>query len=171
VIPKNVGVLPGVVQQIHQQPVSRHGLLVLTRGCERQRIFHQVRKSSTHSWNSFPSSLPSPARIPLVFIHPGLVGTLAGGAAGRLDLTEGFRETGLEVEVDRPLTILRGASRHLTIVYAATLTGGTFRPSAEVSDVRFVRSGEWPEGMRKDHESVVSDHTKWCAHSLRVAAE
>jgi ADP-ribose pyrophosphatase YjhB (NUDIX family) len=69
-------------------------------------------------------------------------------------------ETGLEVEVDEPLIVLRETPWHLTIVYAARLTGGTFRPSAEVSEVRFVRPGEWPEGMRKVHETVVSDHMK-----------
>ncbi len=68
-------------------------------------------------------------------------------------------ETELEVEVCGPLTIQRETPRHLTIVYAARLTGGRFRPSAEVSEVRFVRPGDWPAGMREDHRALITDQS------------
>ncbi len=67
-------------------------------------------------------------------------------------------ETGLEVQVSGPLAIQRETPRHLTIVYAARLTGGRFRPSAEVSAVRFVRPGDWPAGMREDHRALIEHH-------------
>ncbi len=45
--------------------------------------------------------------------------------------------------------------RHLTIIYAARLLGGEFRASDEVSEARFVRPGEWPEGTRADHKALL----------------
>src|SRR5690348_10043417 len=57
-------------------------------------------------------------------------------------------ETGLEVRVLGPLTVQRESARHLTLVYAARLIGGRLRSSAEVSEVRFVAPGAWPEGLR-----------------------
>jgi 8-oxo-dGTP diphosphatase len=64
-------------------------------------------------------------------------------------------ETGLVAEVLAPLTIQRETPRHLTVVYAARLVAGTFRPSAEVSEVRFVSPGAWPEGLRPDHRVLI----------------
>jgi ADP-ribose pyrophosphatase YjhB (NUDIX family) len=64
-------------------------------------------------------------------------------------------ETGLTVAVIAPLTVQRESARHLTIVYAARLTGGRLRPSSEVSEVRFVAPGAWPAGMRPDHRALI----------------
>jgi 8-oxo-dGTP diphosphatase len=64
-------------------------------------------------------------------------------------------ETGLTVEVLSPLTVQRESPRHLTIVYSARVTGGTFRPSVEVSEVRFVAPGAWPVGLRDDHRALI----------------
>lgn len=65
-------------------------------------------------------------------------------------------ETGLEVEVLAPLVVQREESdRHLTVIYTARLVGGTFRPSAEVSEVRFAQPGALPPGMREDHRAVL----------------
>jgi ADP-ribose pyrophosphatase YjhB (NUDIX family) len=60
-------------------------------------------------------------------------------------------ETGLAVRVLAPLAVQRETPRHFTIVYAARLTGGRLRSSTEVSEVRFVVPGAWPDGMRADH--------------------
>jgi 8-oxo-dGTP diphosphatase len=64
-------------------------------------------------------------------------------------------ETRFAVEVIAPLTVQREGSRHFTIVYAARLAGGTFRPSAEVSEVCFAGPGEWPPGLREDHRVLL----------------
>src|SRR5579864_459646 len=53
-------------------------------------------------------------------------------------------ETGLTVEVLAPLIVQRESPRHFTIVYAARVTGGTFRPSDEVSEVLFAVLDAWP---------------------------
>ncbi len=64
-------------------------------------------------------------------------------------------ETALEVEVTLPLTVRLEERAHLTVVYAARLVGGTFQPSAEVSEVRFIERGAWPEGLREDHRALI----------------
>lgn len=64
-------------------------------------------------------------------------------------------ETGLTIEVLGPLTVQQEGPRHLTIVYAAEVTDGAFRSSAEVSEVRFVASGDWPVGLRDDHKGLI----------------
>ena len=68
---------------------------------------------------------------------------------------EMLEETGLTVDVLGPLTVQRESPRHLTIVYAGRVTGGTFRPSAEVSEVRFAAPGAWPVGLRDDHRALI----------------
>src|SRR6267143_1354811 len=60
-------------------------------------------------------------------------------------------ETTLDVEVLAPLTVQMESPVHLTVIYGARLIGGTFRPSAEVAEVRFLEPGIWPEGLREDH--------------------
>lgn len=53
-------------------------------------------------------------------------------------------ETGFAIAIERVVTIHSGfALPRLTIVYLARVTGGAFRPSAEVSEYRFVA----PEAM------------------------
>lgn len=66
-----------------------------------------------------------------------------------------WEETGLTTEVLAPLTVERERPWHLTIVYAARLVSGAFRPSAEVSEIRFVTPGSWPEGLRRDHRALL----------------
>ena len=64
-------------------------------------------------------------------------------------------ETALDVEITHPLTVRLESPAHLTVVYEARLVGGTFRPSAEVSEVRFLERGAWPEGLRDDHRALI----------------
>jgi 8-oxo-dGTP diphosphatase len=67
-------------------------------------------------------------------------------------------ETDLTIAVLGPLTIQRESPRHLTIVYAARLTGGRPRSSREVSEIRFVTPGAWPDGMRPDHRVLIQQY-------------
>ena len=64
-------------------------------------------------------------------------------------------ETGLSIAVVGPFTVQRESPRHLTIVYAARFTGGRPHSSTEVSEVRFVTPGAWPDGMRADHRALI----------------
>jgi len=69
-------------------------------------------------------------------------------------------ETGLRVHILAPLAIQREAPRHLTVVYLARLDGGTFRPSGEVAEARFIPPGQWPAGLREDHEALILQATR-----------
>ena len=69
---------------------------------------------------------------------------------------EMLEETGLTVEVLAPVAVERERPWHLTIVYTARVTAGAFRPSAEVSEVRFVVPGAWPAGLRDDHRALLA---------------
>lgn len=64
-------------------------------------------------------------------------------------------ETALDVEITHPLTVRLDSPAHLTVVYAARLIGGSFRPSAEVSEVQFIERGAWPQGLREDHRALI----------------
>jgi 8-oxo-dGTP diphosphatase len=64
-------------------------------------------------------------------------------------------ETGLELDVLGTLTVQLESPVHLTVIYDARLTGGTFRPSQEVSAVKFVSPGEYLPGLREDHRRLI----------------
>ncbi len=65
-------------------------------------------------------------------------------------------ETGLEVEVTGLAAVQRERPQHLTVIYTARVTGGEFRASAEVIEAQFVEPGDWPAGMREDHQALVA---------------
>ncbi len=67
-------------------------------------------------------------------------------------------ETALEVEVTAPLTVQVSGPGHLTLIYKARLIGGTFQPSGEVPEVRFLERGTWPAGMRADHRALIETY-------------
>ncbi len=68
-----------------------------------------------------------------------------------------LEETGLQVEVLAPVAVRRERRNHLTVVYTARLAGGTFRPSEEVSEIRFILPGLWPDGLRADHQRLIEE--------------
>lgn len=69
-------------------------------------------------------------------------------------------ETALDIAVTHLLAVQSEASAHLTVIYEARLIGGTFRPSAEVSEVRFIDRAAMVEGLRNDHRALI-DHFGW----------
>ena len=73
----------------------------------------------------------------------------------RAVVREILEETGLHVEVQVPLVVQLDSPIHLTVIYEATLSGGTFRPSREVSAVRFITPGESLCGLREDHRQII----------------
>ena len=84
-----------------------------------------------------------------------------GEDPGQAVVREVLEETGLRIEVIAPLMIQRERAAHLVVIYAARLVAGTFRPSEEVSEIRFVDPGAFPPGVREDHRAViaaVADH-------------
>lgn len=79
----------------------------------------------------------------------------------RTIVREILEETGFVIEILGPLTVQRESPRHLTIIYGGLPVSGMFKPTVEVSNVRFVVPGEWPAEMRADHCAFIvtfSDH-------------
>jgi len=70
-------------------------------------------------------------------------------------IREVLEETDLAITLLGPLAIYLEDRGHLTAVFAARLSGGTFRPSAEVSEIRFIEHGHWPDGLREDHRVLI----------------
>ncbi len=64
-------------------------------------------------------------------------------------------ETAFEVEIITLLTVRLENPGHLTVIYGARLVGGTFRPNSEVSEIRFLERGVWPDGLREDHRALI----------------
>lgn len=64
-------------------------------------------------------------------------------------------ETGLDAAVLALLAVQRESARHLTVVYAVRVTGGTLRLSPEVAELRAVAPGAWPAGLREDHRLLI----------------
>ena len=73
----------------------------------------------------------------------------------RAVVREILEETGLHVEVQVPLTVQLDSPIHLTVIYEARLSGGAFRPSREVSAIKFVAPGESLSGLREDHRQII----------------
>jgi 8-oxo-dGTP diphosphatase len=72
-------------------------------------------------------------------------------------IREVYEETGLTISVDRILQVDYGPNpHHLDLYYLGRVTGGTFRPSAEVSQYAFFPIGHWPEGMPQKQKNMVT---------------
>lgn len=71
-------------------------------------------------------------------------------------LRELREETGLEARVEDLFLVTQRIKRGaLTLTFRCTLTGGRFRPSAEVSEMRFVPIEELPRFMSPQSAEVV----------------
>ena len=72
---------------------------------------------------------------------------------------EVLEETGLRVRALRPLTVTPGELRpHLTVVYLCAYEGGTFRPSAEISEAKFFAVDQLPSLIRGQRELIINSH-------------
>jgi len=68
-----------------------------------------------------------------------------------------LEETGLRVRALRPFAVTPGDLRpHLTVVYLCAYEGGTFRPSAEISEVQFIAADRLPVLIRGQREIICS---------------
>lgn len=76
-------------------------------------------------------------------------------------------ESGLEIQIDHVARVWHEKNVYgvhaIGILLVGRVVGGTFRPSAEVSDCGFFAFGKWPQGMRNDQKKMI-------AHALGVDA-
>jgi len=71
-------------------------------------------------------------------------------------LRELMEETGLEARLIGEPKVSYGSRPHrIDLVYRGEITGGTFRPSSEISDMRFCAVGEWPEPMSEAQKTMI----------------
>ena len=74
-------------------------------------------------------------------------------------IREAREETGFAIAVDRIAEVWHEKNVYgvhaVGILFVGRLVGGTFRPSAEVSECGFFRVGDWPEGMREDQKATI----------------
>lgn len=69
-------------------------------------------------------------------------------------------ESGLEIRLDRVENVWYEKNVYgvhiVGILFMGCVVGGTFRPSAEVSDCGFFPVGKWPTGMRNDQKKMIA---------------
>lgn len=90
---------------------------------------------------------------------------IPGGWLRREDPASGLiretrEESGFEIAVERVAEVWREKNvygvQFLDMLFVGKVVGGSFRPSAEVSEHGFFRVGDWPEGMREDQKATIA---------------
>jgi ADP-ribose pyrophosphatase YjhB (NUDIX family) len=67
-------------------------------------------------------------------------------------------ETGLAVRIERLFCVRTDRLRSmLEVVYLCRFAGGEFRPSAEVTELRWCRADDLPPGVHPDHHPFLRD--------------
>lgn len=65
-------------------------------------------------------------------------------------------ETGLEVEITSLAQAQFGQlPNRVDLIFTGRVIPGTFRPSAEISDICYCRVGEWPEGLPTHQKKLI----------------
>lgn len=78
---------------------------------------------------------------------------------------EFFEETGMQIEVKRLLKVASAKEfPHLSIVYLCKITGGEFRPSHEISEMKYFHPNDLPKMLFAEKDlirwaaSLITDH-------------
>ncbi|MDP1511129.1 NUDIX hydrolase [Paenibacillus sp. CMAA1739] len=80
------------------------------------------------------------------------------GTALRREVQE---ETGLEVEITSLVQAQFGQMpNRVDLIFTGRVIPGTFRPSAEISDICYCRVGEWPEGLPAHQKKLIQKLVK-----------
>jgi 8-oxo-dGTP diphosphatase len=89
-------------------------------------------------------------------------GLLGGWVKGGESLEEALHreaqeETGLSISIDRMVTVRKDRySLFLEAVFACRVTGGTFRRSNEISEIRWCAADALPAGTHPHHAPLIS---------------
>lgn len=78
-------------------------------------------------------------------------------------LREFNEETGMQIEIERLLTAVSAREdHHLTVVYLCKITGGEFRPSNEISEMKFFDVNNLPMMLLAEKDLIrwVTGETK-----------
>jgi len=79
-------------------------------------------------------------------------------------LREFFEETGMHIQIEKLLTVLSlREANHVTIVYLCKITGGEFRESLEISEMKYFDINALPQMLFAEKELI-----QWAADSLNT---
>lgn len=79
-------------------------------------------------------------------------------------LREFNEETGMQIEIERLLKVVSAREgHHLTMVYLCKITGGEFKPSHEISEMRYFDVNDLPKMLFAEKDLI-----RWAAHSLNT---
>lgn len=87
-------------------------------------------------------------------------GIPAGGLEFREDPAEAivrefFEETGMQIKVEKLLTVVNAQeARYVTIIYLCKIIGGEFKPSFEVSEIKYFAVNDLPKMLFAEKELI-----------------
>ncbi|MFD1888118.1 NUDIX hydrolase [Paenibacillus wenxiniae] len=72
-------------------------------------------------------------------------------------LREVKEETGLDVQIERlERAIRRSDPNCVDLIFKGTVQEGTFLPSSEISEMMYCKVGEWPAGLPRSQQLIIS---------------
>lgn len=79
-------------------------------------------------------------------------------------LREFHEETGMQIQVERLLTVVSAREdHHITMVYLCKITGGEFRPSHEISEMTFFDPNDLPRMLFAEKDLI-----RWAAREVKT---
>lgn len=82
-------------------------------------------------------------------------------------LREFHEETGMRLQVEKLLTVLSAKEdHHLTAVYLCKIVGGEFKPSNEVSEIKYFDVSDLPQMLFAEKDLI-----RWAASNLQPTAD
>jgi len=74
-------------------------------------------------------------------------------------LREFYEETGMQIQVEKLLTVSSAREdHHLTVVYLCKITGGEFKPSHEISEMKYFDVNDLPRMLFAEKDLI-----RWAA--------
>lgn len=79
-------------------------------------------------------------------------------------IREFFEETGMQLQVERLLTAASAREdHHLTMVYLCKITGGEFKPSHEISEMKYFDVNDLPKMLLAEKDLI-----RWAATRIQA---
>lgn len=79
-------------------------------------------------------------------------------------LREFYEETGMQIEIERLLTVVSAREdHHLSMVYLCRIAGGEFKESLEISEMKYFPVDEMPAMMLTTEKELI----KWAVKEVR----
>jgi len=70
-------------------------------------------------------------------------------------IREFFEETGMKLEIQKILTVVSAKEdHHLTVIYLSKIVGGEFKPSHEISEMKYFHLHELPRMLYAERDLV-----------------